>query len=40
MHLNFNSTAVFQKPDPKFGSMLDTKIIYKIMLIGKKSIAQ
>lgn len=40
MPRNFKSTAVLQKPDPKFGSMLATKIINKIMLSGKKSIAQ
>ena len=40
MPRNFKSTAVLQNPDPKFGSMLATKIINKIMLSGKKSIAQ
>jgi small subunit ribosomal protein S7 len=40
MPRNFKSTAALQKPDPKFGSMLATKIINKIMLDGKKSTAQ
>ena len=40
MPRNYKSTAVHQKPDPKFGSMLATKIINKIMLDGKKSTAQ
>jgi small subunit ribosomal protein S7 len=40
MPRNFKPTAQLQKPDPKYGSMLATKIINKIMLDGKKSIAQ
>ena len=40
MPRNFRPTAQLQKPDPKFGSMLATKIINKIMLDGKKTIAQ
>jgi small subunit ribosomal protein S7 len=40
MPRNFKSTAQLQKPDPKFGSMLATKIINKLMLDGKKSTAQ
>ena len=40
MPRNFKSTAVLQRPDPKFGSLLATKIINKIMLSGKKSTAQ
>ena len=40
MPRNFKSTAALQKPDPKFGSMLATKIINKIMLDGKKTVAQ
>ncbi len=40
MPRNFKSTAPLQRPDPKFGSMLATKIINKIMLSGKKSLAQ
>ena len=40
MPRNFKSTAVLQKPDPKFGSMLATKIINKLMQGGKKTTAQ
>lgn len=40
MPRNFKSTAALQQPDPKFGSMLATKIINKIMLDGKKTVAQ
>ena len=40
MPRNYKSTAHLQHPDPKFGSMLATKIINKIMLDGKKSTAQ
>ena len=40
MPRNFKSTADLQQPDPKFGSMLATKIINKIMLDGKKTTAQ
>ena len=40
MPRNFKSTEPLQKPDPKFGSMLATKIINKIMLGGKKTVAQ
>ncbi|MAE46619.1 MAG: 30S ribosomal protein S7 [Planctomycetes bacterium] len=40
MPRNYKSTAVLQRPDPKFNSMLATKIINKIMLSGKKSVAQ
>ena len=40
MPRNFKSTAHLQQPDPKFGSMLATKIINKIMLDGKKTTAQ
>ena len=40
MPRNFKSTAALLKTDPKFGSMLATKIINKIMLDGKKSTAQ
>ena len=40
MPRNYKSTAVLLKPDPKFGSMLATKIINKLMLDGKKSTAQ
>ncbi len=40
MPRNFKSTAPLIKPDPKFGSMLATKIINKIMQDGKKTTAQ
>ncbi len=40
MPRNYKSTADLLNPDPKFGSMLATKIINKIMLDGKKSTAQ
>ncbi len=40
MPRNYKSTAVLLKPDPRYGSMLATKIINKIMLSGKKSTAQ
>ena len=40
MPRNYKSTAVLLKPDPRFNSMLATKIINKIMLNGKKSAAQ
>ena len=40
MPRNYKSTAVYTKPDPKFGSLLATKIINKIMQGGKKTTAQ
>jgi small subunit ribosomal protein S7 len=40
MPRNFKSTEPLQKPDPKFDSILATKLINKIMSEGKKSIAQ
>ena len=40
MPRNYKSTAVLVRPDPKFGSILASKIINKIMLEGKKSTAQ
>jgi len=40
MPRNYTSTAPLLLPDPKFGSALATKIIDKIMLSGKKTIAQ
>ncbi len=40
MPRNFKPTAHLQKPDPKFNSMLATKIINKLMLDGKKTTAQ
>jgi small subunit ribosomal protein S7 len=40
MPRNYKSTAILCRPDPKFGSILATKIINKIMWSGKKSTAQ
>ncbi len=40
MPRSFKSTQQYQLPDPKFGSLLATKIINKIMLDGKKTTAQ
>jgi small subunit ribosomal protein S7 len=40
MPRNYTSTAPLLLPDPKFGSMLATKIINKIMERGKKTVAQ
>ena len=40
MPRNFKSTADLILADPKFGSMLASKIINKLMLDGKKSTAQ
>ncbi len=40
MPRNYKSTAELLRPDPKFGSMLATKIINKLMLDGKRSVAQ
>jgi small subunit ribosomal protein S7 len=40
MPRNYKSTAALVRPDPKFGSILATKIINKIMLDGKKATAQ
>ena len=40
MPRNYKSTSQFLQADPKFGSVLATKIINKIMLDGKKSTAQ
>ena len=40
MPRNFKATNIYLRPDPKFGSMLATKLINKIMLHGKRSIAQ
>ena len=40
MPRNFKSTAVFQKPDPKLGSPLASKVINQVMQDGKKSTAQ
>ncbi len=40
MPRNYRSTSQHLKVDPKFGSMLATKLINKIMLDGKKTTAQ
>jgi hypothetical protein len=40
MPRNFKSTAHFVKPDPRFGSLLASKIINQVMVDGKKSVAQ
>ena len=40
MPRNYKSTEVFLKPDPRYGSVLASKIINKLMLDGKKSTAQ
>jgi small subunit ribosomal protein S7 len=40
MPRNFKSTEPLQKPDPKFDSILATKLINKLMVEGKKSVAQ
>ncbi len=40
MPRNYVSTERLLSPDPKFSSMLATKIINKIMWSGKKSLAQ
>ena len=40
MPRNYKSTEPLLSPDPKFWSMLATKIINKIMWSGKKSTAQ
>lgn len=40
MPRNYKSTAVLLQGDPKFGSMLATKIINKLMHDGKRSTAQ
>jgi small subunit ribosomal protein S7 len=40
MPRNYTSTAPLLLPDPKFKSLLATKIIDKLMLSGKKTIAQ
>ncbi|MFK5954878.1 MAG: 30S ribosomal protein S7 [Planctomycetota bacterium] len=39
MPRNYKSTAKFQKPDPRYGSMIATKLINYIMLDGKKAVA-
>jgi small subunit ribosomal protein S7 len=40
MPRNYKSTAALLKPDPRFNSMLATKIINKLMWGGKKTTAQ
>ena len=40
MPRNYKSTAPLLLPDPKFKSQLATKIIDKLMLSGKKTVAQ
>ena len=40
MPRNYRSTAKYQKPDPRFGSLLASKFINSLMLDGKKSTAQ
>jgi small subunit ribosomal protein S7 len=40
MPRNYKSTEVLVKPDPRFNSLLASKIINKLMLCGKKSTAQ
>ena len=40
MPRSYKSTAVYQKPDSRYGSRLVSKIINKIMLDGKKATAQ
>ena len=39
MPRNYKSTAKYQQPDPKFGSMVATKFINQLMQDGKKSTA-
>jgi len=40
MPRKYVSTQKYQRPDPKFGSMLASKFINNLMLDGKKSTAQ
>ena len=40
MPRSYKSTAVYLKPDPRYGSKLCSKLINKLMLDGKKSTAQ
>lgn len=39
MPRNYKSTAKYQKPDPRYGSMVATKLINYIMQDGKKAVA-
>ena len=40
MPRNYKSTAKYQSPDPRFGSLVATKFINQLMLDGKKSVAR
>ncbi len=40
MPRNYKSTSQYLEPDPKFQSVLASKLINKIMYDGKKSVAQ
>ena len=40
MPRNYKSTEIYLEPDPRFGSLLCSKIINKLMLAGKKTTAQ
>jgi len=40
MPRNYRTTAIHVRPDPKFGSIIASKFINKLMLRGKKSVAQ
>ena len=40
MPRNYKSTAALLRPDPRFNSMLATKLINKIMWSGKRTTAQ
>jgi len=40
MPRNYKSTAKYQSPDPRFGSLVATKFINQVMQDGKKSIAR
>jgi small subunit ribosomal protein S7 len=40
MPRSYKSTAKFQTPDPRFGSLIATKFINQVMQDGKKSIAR
>jgi len=40
MPRNYKSTEVLLRPDPRFNSLLATKIINKLMYSGKRNLAQ
>lgn len=40
MPRNYKSTEVYLRPDPRYDSLLASKIINKLMWKGKKSVAQ